>query len=1280
MAKRRKKKKSKKLDPLDVLNNKIPVTALELIRLIHRVNPTGKGYRTGKQQKLYQLKAQLQSLLINRFRDSLKVTREDPDNPGLISLEMKHFQEDACHALLTEFDDDARSWIQEQIDLQSLPDKTGSGSAKKKKSVSANGSKLLAEIPEEYSGTELLKMGHQALAEYDYEQCERLFCKAFEKNRDPETAAALLEFYVDHLASYDKATALISTLTKEILQDENVKTLAALAFVGAGQIEKALACLGKTRSPRSGEVYLLAGRHCLDNQDVEQAGICHAALNPDEFPELRSEIIQLTEDIERFKADQLKPVVEEMLQAWEEGKVDTALKLADELLTRNSSNREAKQIKQLVFEQQQQQKIRQLLLRADNAHKQNEFSREVKLLQQLIELQGEDNNLEKRLQQAIHNSTRQQQEKETATVVQLLAKGKTGEGLLLFTALTGQQQQQVEERQPHNCIPPLLRIINSKAVFKQRVMVEAVLALDQARQLLRQNNPADALSAIRPHMKTLTAVPEAAELCQQAEAELLAIARPQALSLLKKARQSLDHEKISRTRRLIESVDRKVLPVDAQKQLDTLLERLCRLERVQGLKTRYTHAADSEDHLEARMIARELESYGNENEWQDKIRCHGTAIQKQFALTRIKVNEFPPAYNLMLDSYNLESANSVLLDNGRHVVYAATCGRYLVLYIVDIEQQESKEVILCKTPVPLEEVDVEMSGETVWAIGGKGLIIQLSLAPLDVLACHDYRSFVQDKEIVVRVEQFPGTDYLWLTSQNQVADEITRVINTDKMIVERQLNTLAGWGKKVRNRAGFFYVDGSFISNRLKIYSERGKVKQECFLSEDIIIDGAVFDPDSDEFFFLKRTDVGFDEDYYGSENVSLARISQKGEMLESVVIDADEDGLKFLGRSDSTGLLYVVFSNSDNGNLLQAWDPAPRNLQMLYEIPVSAYAAFATDEFHKKLVMINPHQDGCEVALLGRTPPQCTVDDSLYRLPNDLTDTCVFCNCRPCSPEITAMKQKIEIRMKKIPKAERYSHINFNKYTSGDQDEILAAIFAFDELAGLIGMAMKLRDWFMKKYPDHYYSKIKHAEHALKKQNWQECIQLLTDLSRAELDDEIACHICHLLGLAHQGQGNPEQAIDFWQEGADLEQGTCQLTELIHYASMVSNFIQYKGVPGDIQLPERLRIFVQVDLALAERQWTAVIEILEQFSHNLFGEIQLLARFSEAYLHLEPGHDSSRHLGKILVFSMFLFQRADGNQYEIGSFPDPVATSYSESRLEELADQAEQWLSENDL
>jgi hypothetical protein len=109
----------KRLHPDDVVAGRGPrPSARELIELIRDVNPSGLDLPAPEAARRYALKSRLQSLLIRRFDGEIEVD-PDPRAEGVVSLH-RPLGIDACHAVLGELDEDARSWAQRQLDLKAL--------------------------------------------------------------------------------------------------------------------------------------------------------------------------------------------------------------------------------------------------------------------------------------------------------------------------------------------------------------------------------------------------------------------------------------------------------------------------------------------------------------------------------------------------------------------------------------------------------------------------------------------------------------------------------------------------------------------------------------------------------------------------------------------------------------------------------------------------------------------------------------------------------------------------------------------------------------------------------------------------------------------------------------------------------------------------------------------------------------------------------------------------------------------------------------------------------
>src|SRR4051794_37869960 len=93
----------RRLDAHDVLAGRVRPTVVELLDLIHRVNPTGRDLPAREAELRYGQKARLQSLLVRSFAGEVMVV-PDPEHEGTVSLLHRGRGRDACHAVIAELD------------------------------------------------------------------------------------------------------------------------------------------------------------------------------------------------------------------------------------------------------------------------------------------------------------------------------------------------------------------------------------------------------------------------------------------------------------------------------------------------------------------------------------------------------------------------------------------------------------------------------------------------------------------------------------------------------------------------------------------------------------------------------------------------------------------------------------------------------------------------------------------------------------------------------------------------------------------------------------------------------------------------------------------------------------------------------------------------------------------------------------------------------------------------------------------------------------------------
>jgi hypothetical protein len=106
MARRRSRERRWSQDPDAVLRGDEPVELRALLRLIQDVNPTGREKDPVERARRYALKSSLQSLLLRRHADVLRVVKTV--RPGIVGLRCTTAREDGGHARLELLDADAR--------------------------------------------------------------------------------------------------------------------------------------------------------------------------------------------------------------------------------------------------------------------------------------------------------------------------------------------------------------------------------------------------------------------------------------------------------------------------------------------------------------------------------------------------------------------------------------------------------------------------------------------------------------------------------------------------------------------------------------------------------------------------------------------------------------------------------------------------------------------------------------------------------------------------------------------------------------------------------------------------------------------------------------------------------------------------------------------------------------------------------------------------------------------------------------------------------------------
>ena len=426
-------KKGRRARPADVIEGREKPGPRALVSLIAEVNPTGRGLSPSEQARRYAEKSALQSRLLQWYGDAFFAERTEADD--IVLLRHRHFDECACHAQVSSLGDAARAWV-----WQNLEDAPES----ERRSVEEGPAPASSdEAPRNPAA--LLAKAQAALAEYDYEEAERLLVGAFEATAGSAPASrALLELYVDVLGQDGRALELEARLAPSALSDPPVRSLIGLAAARSGDAARAVALVQDVAHPRAGEVYAVAGRAALRAGELEQAR-AHAQ---------RARSLGAPSD-----AAPLEAAIDEALReraAVEEAKLEARIAAGDdegaeafarEMLAAGFPSARAQRLLREAAERRDEAAATELTSQARAALEAGEWARGRRALAELVRMGRPDAALEAALQDAERIAEAAREAEVVAEVLDLLSRAPE-EGLARYLALDDALRARVRAQGP----------------------------------------------------------------------------------------------------------------------------------------------------------------------------------------------------------------------------------------------------------------------------------------------------------------------------------------------------------------------------------------------------------------------------------------------------------------------------------------------------------------------------------------------------------------------------------------------------------------------------------------------------------------------------------------------------------------------------------------------------------------------------------------------------------------------------------------------------------------
>lgn len=1297
MARKKKKKKKKRLfDPHDVLDGRVSVSALELIRLIHGVNPTRKEVDTHKASERYRLKARLQSLLIRRFSEGLRVEARTPENPDLVGLRLSRFDEDACHALIRELDDDAASWVRRRID-EAAGD-AGVSAEDPEEAPETTDSRMGDGLPEEkepaagegLSVDACIRLGNIALDRYDYDACEGYFRSALKvSGGGTEAAVSVLELYVDHLGVYDKALAVSADFSSAALKDERVKLLLGLSSVHSGHFEAAIDYVDRLTQSRVTEVYLPAARYFIENGIETLAGKALSKLKIYANATQRAEVEELEGRLRLRMAEEMMPLEKDMMNAWEEDRLDTALELANRIMTVLPDNREAGQVRHKVLKRQRRAGISRLLRDADDAERRHDFARQADLLAKAVALGAHRDELSNRLLHARNMAEKQQEERAFSELEKQWAEGRREASLTGFLNFDEKKRNRFAGMVQHPHFRWLNEMLSGDKAFSRKKAVDAVLALGWAeKELDAGENPDSLMRGLTPHAGVLQSVEDARIIMAQAALKAQTMASSENKDLLARAARFLSstHEDLDKAEEALSTVKIGYLDEADKCDFENLKSKHKRLTSLGMLRRQYASAAVRGDHFACMDVAEKLvglDDNGVSDDWNGKIRSHEDAVKREWSLLTFDMRHIPKAYGGKGMLWRSERNNCLLLPDGRNAVLVTCHGRWVFLRTFCLDDQTFRDGIVFRTPEKLTLPRLISAGKMFWIVGVESRVTALCPDSMKIRYWLDYSSFATDDEVIDDTLIFPNEKTVWLQKRNREKyDEIIEVIRWDLGRTIRRIN----WSTlpiPVNHGDRFEVAMGDWHQKTVRICTEKGRTVQTILFEEPWITDGAVPHPNGIDYVLLTHGDPEFHDPMTDtatgdeSDDAPLIVRAQPDpdKKIAPLIIDGSQGEYRnAMAILNNAGIIFVYFmSHEGSGAELLALKPSKEGFEQIYRVSAPKKLLIFSNEHSDGLVAMGPSPEGLKAVRLDHHPP------SFGDMAGFEKKKCFFPSFDTfwdCDEETGAFKAEILARVVQLKESPQifYPGQLKNPQFLNDPDQVAVLIRALGYI-GRLDEANHLRQWLKEHHPDHCRVLMEAAKKAAEKQDWPRVISLLERVEARHLDDGTARHRCHLLGMACFAEGDAEKALRVWKRGKRHKEGRCDLDPFIAYARLsLKDEKQRKRSRTGEGVKRGLALFETVDQHMSKGDWEAVVLTMESFDVLETPDLQLQARLARAYLKQNLNPDEPRFMCKLLVLADYHEKYHETSIRKNQPLPRHLET-WSEARLKETADEAGEWL-----
>lgn len=1256
----------------DVVSGAVEPTAAELIRLVHEANPTGERLSKAEALRRYAEKAKLQSVLIRRFGDDLIVERGRDD--AVIGLRHRHLDEDACHAVVAELDDDVRGWVVRQLDLGSDDNNETASTRSKHRQNQRKEARRDESFDEDASPDELFRRGVEAQENFDFESARGLYETVLaEAPSHTRAAGALVALLVDTLAADADALEFAGRLAPTVARDSKIKVLLAVAAARLGNEDVVERSLLGVDDARGADACTELARQALraNRLDSARTWIERAQKLDSVHPDLAA----LQAEFAQSRANARAPLEAEIKRAEAEGRAADALERAKDVLRSWPESAIAREIVRAHERSQREAEFLRLVDAAEEAWTRGDWDIARATFQRASWLPGCSEEERHRLGargEAAKAKLREEADAATvARVVRLFEEPTKDDAYRSFLALEAPLRTRVRAAHDDAMLGELEAFASHRDEFAIDHLVRAIVAFVAAKAKA-ETDPSGALAALVPHRELLRVNREMRVLDEVLRRRIAEQKTSDARERLCNARRALDDRRADEARGLVAQVVERDLPDGELAALATLRERLQELDELDSLLGRYHSSRIDGDALSARNLAVKIGSRVPVEQKERWERLRATLNESVRSSFRIEVIEIPGDGVEVRDFQAVTvsaQAEVWLTADTRTLVLVDAADDWVFVRLVDRVSSRCSKRVSFRAPIPLQMTTHRVDGEMLTITGANAQVLRLSLKAWDIEAWLEGFRFVGAEERFEGLEIVGNGQFAWIRSERG-RQELTRVVDVDTSRVVRELSSV--WhAERVRMKGRDWVVclrgDGATLRE------PRGGAAQ---LSLDAIRQPLVFTEHPKHDGLLVVTRVG--DAFEGASQLAWAEVSPTGAVsLPAILAQSDADQALSVATSKSAAVGWLVYRRSDEGNTLTALASRDDRLEQLYRVKCPGRMLLVRDEAETIVAALLTRDDALSVRELGREPPDELVEARAFELPAYVKTPSLL------SPLCRTIGEGEQRSFEWWDRLRQHPRVVFDetlrrcevKAEQGPR-ELVEIAFALGHI-GQHELQRDAVDATERLFGAEKNIRLLRPEVLLASGDSEGAWSLLEALSEATLPPARRQHFRHLRAAAALVRGDAETAAQEIELGKAEKTGKCELDGL----SLLVDMALGRAKPSDGEensIVELWATIVEADILLDRGDFAAVRTLFDRSLTWRVKEVQSLARLAFAHLAEETFSPWARFDKR---FALAMFREAHAEAHS--SMRRELVLSragWSRLKLDEVAARAGTWLNENML